>query len=242
MTKATDHSHTPRGIAARLREGHRASYLQDWVYGGIDGAVTTFAIVAGSLGASLSTKVILILGFANLLADGLSMAAGNYLGTKADNEDTERLRKVEDDHIRRFPEGEREEIRQIFAAKGFAGQVLDDAVEVITANRKVWIDTMLAEEYGVASARRSPQRAALATFGGFVLCGLVPLAPFVLRLPDASWIALGATALTFAGIGLGKSLWSLKPWWRSSLETLGIGMTAALVAYAIGHLLNGLFV
>ena len=111
MTKATDHSHTPRGIAARLREGHRAGYLQDWVYGGTDGAVTTFAIVAGSLGASLSTKVILILGFANLLADGLSMAAGNYLGTKADNEDTERLRKVEDDHIRRFPEGEREEIR-----------------------------------------------------------------------------------------------------------------------------------
>ncbi|MEQ8656216.1 MAG: VIT1/CCC1 transporter family protein [Hyphomicrobiales bacterium] len=238
---STDHSHTPKGIAARLRDGHRVNYLQDWVYGGIDGAVTTFAIVAGSLGASLSAKIILILGFANLLADGLSMAAGNYLGTKADNEDAKRLEAVEADHIARYPEGEREEIRQIFRAKGFVGQMLEDAVEVITANREVWIATMLAEEYGVANARRSPMRAAMATFGGFLVCGLVPLVPFLLGVHNAGWIALGATALTFAGIGLGKSKWSLSPWWRSSLETLSIGLAAAIVAFGIGHVLNGVF-
>ncbi len=241
MITKRDHSHTRKGIAERLHEGHQASYLQDWVYGGIDGAVTTFAIVAGSLGASLSAKIILILGFANLLADGLSMAAGNYLGTKADNDDADRLRAIEADHIERFPDGEREEIRQIFAAKGFEGQVLEDAVETITANREVWIATMLTEEYGVAAARRVPLRAATATFGGFLLCGLVPLVPFLLGLPDAGWVALGATALTFAGIGWGKSAWSLAPWWRSSLETLAIGLSAALVAFGIGHVLNGVF-
>ena len=236
-----EHSHSPDGIAARLEDGHKVNYLQDFVYGGIDGAVTTFAIVAGSLGATLDTRYVLILGFANLLADGLSMASGNYLGTKADNDDVERLRAVEADHIRRYPEGEREEVRQIFGAKGFEGQSLEDAVSVITANREVWIQTMLAEEYGVATSRRAPLRAALSTFTGFLICGLVPLIPFLLSLPQAGWTALGMTAATFAGIGLFKSRWSLNPWWKSALETLAIGLSAAVVAYAIGHILNGVF-
>lgn len=233
-----EHSHTPEGIARRLGAARRVNYLQDWVYGGIDGAVTTFAVVAGSLGASIETRTLLILGFANLLADGLSMAAGNYLGTKADNDDVERLRAVERDHIRRFPAGEREEIRQIFAAKGFTGPALEEAVATITADRTVWVETMLAEEYGVAASRRVPPRAALSTFAGFLACGIVPLVPFLLDLPQAGWTALGTTAATFAGIGIAKSRWSLRPWWASALETLGVGLSAALVAYAIGAVLN----
>ena len=241
MTTQTNHSHTPRGIARRLNQERKASYVQDWVYGGIDGAVTTFAIVAGSLGAALPANIILILGFANLLADGLSMAAGNYLGTKSDNEEVERLRAIEADHIARYPEGEREEIRQIFAAKGFSDDTLEAVVDVITANRELWIATMLTEEYGVASTRRVPLRAAFSTFTGFLVCGLVPLAPFLLGLSQAGWVALGATAATFAGIGCAKARWSLRPWWQSGFETLVIGLGAALVAFAIGHLLNGVF-
>ena len=239
---STDHSHRPAAIARRLREEHRVNYLQDWVFGGIDGAVTTFAIVAGSLGASLSAKVILILGFANLLADGLSMAAGNYLGTKADNDDNDRLRQIEEEHIARYPEGEREEIRQIFLAKGFAGEALEEVVSIITSNRDVWIATMLAEEYGVGGKRRSAGKAAAATFVGFLVCGLVPLVPFILGVPNAGWTALGVTALTFAAIGMAKSRWSLSPWWQSCLETLTIGLCAAIVAFGIGHVLNDVFV
>ncbi|MGV1015589.1 MAG: VIT1/CCC1 transporter family protein, partial [Methyloceanibacter sp.] len=70
-----EHGHHPREIAKRLKTGPKASYLRDWVYGGIDGTVTTFAIMAGVVGASLSAGVVLILGVANLLADGFSMAA-----------------------------------------------------------------------------------------------------------------------------------------------------------------------
>lgn len=237
----TDHQHTPSAIAARLRAGHKVNYLQDWVLGGIDGAVTTFAIIAGSLGASLSTKIIIILGFANLLADGLSMAASNYLSTKADLDDAKRLKKVEEDHIAHHPQGEREEVRQIFAAKGFSGPLLEEAVNVITADRELWISTMLAEEYGVGAVRRSPVRAGLATFAGFLVCGLVPLIPFLLGIPQADWVALGITALTFLAIGIAKSQWSLSPWWASGLETLAIGLAAAVVAFGIGYILNGVF-
>ena len=81
------HDHSTEAIRERLESGNEASYLRDWIYGGIDGAVTTFAIVSGVIGADLSTKVILILGAANIVADGFSMAASNYTGTKAENEE-----------------------------------------------------------------------------------------------------------------------------------------------------------
>ena len=108
-----EHGHTAEEITQRLSEERRANYVRDWVYGGIDGAITTFAIVAGVIGAALSAKIIIILGLANLLADGLSMAASNYSGTKAEVDDMARLREVERRHIALTPDGEREEIRQM---------------------------------------------------------------------------------------------------------------------------------
>ena len=152
-----EHGHNPRDIAKRLQKGPRVSYLRDWVYGGIDGTVTTFAVVAGVVGAELSTKALLILGAANLFADGFSMAAANYSGTKAEVEEYEQVRRMEERHVALAPEGEREEIRQIFEAKGFTGEALKSAVDVITAKRDRWIETMMTEEHGLP---RSPARRA----------------------------------------------------------------------------------
>src|SRR5256885_14766091 len=84
---ALEHDHSPEAIRKRLADGPRHNYLRDWIYGGIDGSVTTFAVVTGVTGSGLSTLVILIMGFANLVADGFSMAASNYLGTKAEHAD-----------------------------------------------------------------------------------------------------------------------------------------------------------
>lgn len=65
---------------------HFEDYLGEFVYGGIDGAVTTFAVVAGATGARFDTKVLLVLGFANLIADGFSMGVGSYLSSKSEIE------------------------------------------------------------------------------------------------------------------------------------------------------------
>jgi VIT1/CCC1 family predicted Fe2+/Mn2+ transporter len=233
-----EHGHSPEEIAARLSPGHPSRYLRDAVFGAIDGAVTTFAIVAGVAGAGLPNSIIVVLGCANILADGFSMAAGNYAGTKADVDDRNRIIAIEERHIRFHPEGEREELRQILALRGLAGDVLEQAVEAIASQKRKWIEFMLVDEYGLPRDPPNPWRQALATFVAFLLAGIVPLAPFLLGTGRPFDVSVVATLITFFLIGAAKSRWSLAPWWRSSLETLLIGSFAAAVAFAVGSLFN----
>lgn len=233
-TVRLEHDHSREAIAQRLAEGVQANYLRDWIYGGIDGAVTTFAIVAGVQGAGMSTKVILILGVANLVADGFSMAAGNFSGTKAEVDEVHKLREMEHRHVTEFPDGEREELRQILAAKGLDGEALEGAVTALSENQTTWVEFMLTEEYGVPRVLRSPIKAALSTFAAFVICGLVPLLPYLNGSQDAFVTASVMTASVFFAIGAVKSRWSLQSWWWSGLETFLIGTVAAAAAYGIG--------
>ena len=231
-----EHEHDDASIRARLTEPARQSYLKDGVFGAIDGAVTTFAIVAGVVGANLPLKVIVALGIANVLADGFSMAAGNYSGTKAELEDARRLRAIEERHIQVVPDGERAELREILSQKGLSGDVLEAATDAIADNRESWINMMLVEEYGLSPVDPHPMRAALATFGAFLLAGLVPLLPYLVGAPTPFTLSIWATAFTFFAVGAIKAKWSLTPWWRSGLETLAIGGAAAIIAYGVGSL------
>lgn len=233
-----EHGHSPQEITRRLSKGQRYSPLKDMIYGGIDGAVTTFAIVAGVEGAGLPHSIIVALGLANILADGFSMAASNYSGTKAELDDRKRVIQIEERHIADHPEGEREELRQILALRGLSGRVLEQATEAITQSKDKWIGLMLTDEYGLARDDPRPVRAALATFVAFLIAGAVPLIPFVLNLPNPFALSVYATLLTFFLIGAGKSRWSLSKWWRSGTETLVIGGLAALLAYGVGGLFH----
>ena len=248
MKKETLHKlesvHTPEAIRARLSGGMRHSYLRDFIYGAVDGAVTTFAVVSGVAGAQLSSGIVIILGAANLVADGFSMAVSNYLGTRADRELREMARLMEERHIDTVPEGEREEVRQIFAAKGFKGEELENVVRVITSNREEWINTMLKEELGFPARDPSPIKAAVATWFAFILVGMLPLIAFLVQAgwPDFKFDPFKASTLmtgaAFFLVGAAKSPFVGKSWFRCGLETFLVGSAAAGLAYLAGVLLR----
>ena len=235
-----EHEHSVEAIKERLAAGPAHNYLRDWIYGGIDGTVTTFAVVSGVAGAQLAPWIILALGFANLFADGFSMAASNFLGTKAEQDDFQRLEVIENRHIDLAPEGEREEVTQIFQRKGFAGDDLERIVQLVTADRKRWVSTMLTEEYGLPREIRSSWIAAMSTFTAFLICGLVPLVPFLFKVPQAFEVSIIMTGTVFLVIGSAKSRWSTASWWRSGFTTLLVGAIAAALAYVAGVVLKTL--
>src|SRR5574338_994122 len=222
-------------------------HFEDFIYGSFDGSVTTFAVVAGAIGASLSPMVVVILGFANLFADGFSMAVGNYQAAKARSEYIQKERKREEWEIDNMEESDRQEIRDIYAKKGFTADLLDEIVRVITARKKVWVDTMMKEELGLIEDGRRPLDTAASTMFGFVVIGIIPLIPFVIiyaaRLQSNSEIftySIVATSIAFFLIGIIKGKIVKKPWVRSGFTTLLVGGIAATVAYLVGVLLRNL--
>jgi len=222
-------------------------YITEFVYGGIDGAVTTFAVVAGAAGAGLETTTTLILGFANLIADGFSMAVGAYLSSKTDEETYDRALAQEYWEVDHLPDVEREEIREIYAAKGFEGELLEQVVEVICADKDRWVDEMMKSELELFPEEKKPLTTAWMTFLSFNLVGFVPLAVYVFHYMPwmnsfsneklFTWSAI-LTGLAFVGIGVLKARVNNLSLWRSVAETVLLGALAAVLAYAAGDLLE----
>ena len=248
MKKVTHESllreHSPEAIEKRLKHIGKSPNVPDAVLGGIDGCVTTFAVVAGVIGAGFHSSVALILGFANLIADGFSMAISNYESSKAHREFAEGIRQTEEEHIERIPGGEREEIRQIFQQKGFSGEILEEIVRTISEDRRLWIETMLTEEYGIQKTGPDPYRSAITTFTAFLFVGAMPLLPFLLPALDSQTQFILSTCLAglmFFSIGTLKSVVFDIPVVMSGLRTLLTGGTAAVLAFLTGHLLRKFF-
>jgi VIT1/CCC1 family predicted Fe2+/Mn2+ transporter len=235
--------HQADNISLRLDELARHRPVADAVLGGIDGCVTTFAIVSGSVGAGLPGSVALILGIANLIADGFSMAVSNFEAVKANVDYHDHLEQMERRHIDLVPAGETEEIRQIFARKGFDGDVLQKIVETITDDRDLWVNTMLQEEHGMARFSGTPIRSALTTFSSFLMAGAIPLVPFFLTLELRTQFFASAllAAVVFFCIGMAKSLVTNKPLLRAGFATLFTGCAAAGLAFLTGYLLREAF-
>lgn len=233
MTIASQHPQPP---AIRKGRGN----LRDIIYGAIDGSVTTFAIVAGVAGAGLSPVVIIALGFANGLRRRLLDGRRQLLCTKAELDDLNRLRRIETTRLRHDPEAVRADLRRIFAARGLEDGTLDRAADEISRSPEHAVDMILDGLHGLSPVEPHPMRAALFTFGAFLVAGMVPLLPFLLALPFSFAVATALTLATFFAIGAYKSRWSLAPWWRSGVETLAIGGVAAGIAYLVGSVFAGM--
>lgn len=224
-------------------------HFDDFIYGSIDGAVTTFAIVAGVVGASLPYGIILILGFANLFADGFSMAAANFQASKARNEFVQMKRKQEEWEIDNLEDQEKDEIREIYREKGFKDELLEEIVRIITSRRKVWVDTMMKEELGLIEDEKKPVDSSISTFVGFNLIGLIPLIPFISFMiigietnSDAFMYATVSVLVAFFLVGMIKGKIVKKSIIRSGSYTVIIGGIAASVAYLVGYGLGSLVI
>jgi vacuolar iron transporter family protein len=218
-------------------------YLGEFVYGGIDGSVTTFAVVAGSVGAGLDSTVIIILGFANLFADGFAMSIGAFLAAKSEKENFEKHQKIEYWEVENLPEKETEEVREIYREKGFTGDLLEQVVTVITADKDRWVDVMMKEELGMMKTEKSPFKIGLITLISFVVLGFIPLIVYLVDffIPLTINLMLWSSSLTlfaFALIGYLKGVVNHVNRYLSILTTVFMGVAAALVAYYVGDFLE----
>ncbi|PZX55965.1 VIT1/CCC1 family predicted Fe2+/Mn2+ transporter [Algoriphagus ratkowskyi] len=222
-------------------------YIREFVYGGIDGAITTFAVVAGGFGANLDSGIIIILGFANLLADGFSMSVGAYLSAKSDKENYKKHEALEYWEIENLPETEREEISDIYKAKGFEGELLEKVVDQITSNKDLWVAEMMKDELNLMEETKSPFKIGLATFISFIIVGFIPLTVYLWTFVYPSpiniffWTSV-LTTLAFVIIGALKSLVNQTSPIKSIAETVALGLLAAIVAFYVGDILQTFFI
>jgi len=216
---------------------HRAgARLSDVILGGQDGIVNILGLVLGVAAASGSPRIIIAAALSTTFAESLSMAAVSYTSSQADRDYYRGQVEREKDHIQRFTDIEREEIRRIYQLKGFAGKQLDEIVQTITADVNRWVDVMMAEELKISPVEEGGLLRSAGIVGIAAIIGsLIPVVPFF-GLPV--WVAVwGSIVLAGASlfiVGAYKAKATVGVWWKSGLQLLGIGLVTALIGYAIG--------
>ena len=226
--------------AEREKHVRVGRHIKDVVYAANDGIVTTFAVVAATVGGSLSPLTILVVGIANLFADGFSMASGDYLGSKSEQDFYAKEERNEYREVREKPDDEREEIRDILTRKGYHGADLEEMVRLVVANKTMWVDLMMHDELGMQKpSGASPLQSAMLTFVSFVAAGSIPLLPYILLGTEAPFrFAVASTATALFTVGALRSVFSGRSWIFCGLEMLFVGGSAAALSYGIGALLS----
>jgi len=230
-------------LAREHRRTPVSEYMREIVYGGNDGIVTTFAVVAGFAGAArdpatsaIPAVAVLLFGLANLFADGVSMSLGSFLSIRADQDVYAGEKAKEVHEIVNEPENEHAETIEILRRKGFTKSDAETLADIYRRNPSYWAEFMMRDELNMQNPESDrPLNVAVATFVSFILFGAIPLIPFILGLRENTFlysVIFTACALLLLG-NLRASVAHEKPY-RGVLETLAIGAIAASVAYFVG--------
>ncbi|MCH6585467.1 MAG: VIT1/CCC1 transporter family protein [Thaumarchaeota archaeon] len=223
----------PRHIEPHLKE---SSSIRDFVFGFGDGVNTSLGIAAGVGGADASSNIIILAALVAMFTGAKAMAVQNYLAVKSHRE----LLKSEIDReiweIENKPEDERQEIEDIYKAKGFSGKDLEMIVNKITSDKKVWLDTMLNEELNLnLEIAGHPLKSALRMFGSFLVGGILPIIPFFFAEGYVPlFIAIGISLSTSFVVGAVKSKMAQTSIIKGGIEMAGLGTGIALIGFGIG--------
>ncbi len=216
--------------------------LREIVFGMNDGLISQLGFVAGVSGALDQTGPIVVAGLAALVSGTISMSIGGYVSMKSQREFYESEISREVHEMVTMPEHEREEVRQLYRAKGFRGADLEHIVAHITSNRDVWLKVMMEEELGLFPEHETRPAVSAAYIGAsFALGSIVPLLPYFLLPPlGALFVAVVLAAATLFGIGAAKARLTRRHWLASAAEMTGFGLLAAGIGYGIGRLVGEL--
>ena len=227
--------------APRHREEHRqVNWLRDVILGGQDGLVNILGIILGVIAGGGSTEVLLATGFAAAITESISMGAVGYTSAVSERDYYQAEQAREAAEIDDTPEAERQEIRDIYAAKGFSGQLLEQVADTITANRENWLATMMDEELHLQPVQTPDiMRSAVVITIATLIGHLIPLLPFVwLSRTPALITAFVLSAGVLFGVGVYSSVTLVGDWRKNGLKMVAIGLGAAAVGFLIGRLFH----
>lgn len=213
-----------------------SSFVRESIFGLEDGLITTLGIASGVGAAVTGSYTVILSSLAGMFAGAISMAAADYLSTKSQKEVHDRQEDIEKSEMKNIPWKEREEIEIIYKRKGFSGKLLNQIVNKITSNKKLWLKTMMIEELGILPEKtENPARLAFYMAFSFLLGGFLPLIPYFLMIPKSALLpSVIIGMLTLFITGMAKTLITKRSWIKSATEMTAIGFAVFIVTYLIG--------
>jgi len=251
MEASRNYHDTKHDVSQEMHQTE-GGFLKPLIFGGLDGILTSFAIVAGAAGGNMAIPVVLVLGFSNIFADALAMGVGEFLSSKAENEWILSERRRENWEMENYPEGEIREMIDIYQSRGMSREDATKVIETMAKYQDFFVDIMMAEELQLQvpedDHKVESMKEGVVMFCSFATFGSLPLLGYVIfpaLFPDLDADSLFATAciitgLVLFGMGCVKSIFSAANWFICGLETFLLGGACATVSYTVAQFVDSL--